>query len=314
MITDAAAVGQTLAVMPTQGPTLTPGIGVVEAHGIGQSQTQIANLTFGIGAVLSLAFCLVMAARQKRMLPLYVFGGACLAVPIEIFVDVLGRCSWATLDQPIIGTVMGREVPLLLLTTYMFYFPVAVVSLHSALEKGMSLRTWWICAGTAILSAWLFELYPVHAKWWYYYGKGQPLMVLGLPMWWGPAAVLAVIGSASLTFTIRRHVLGDRHSWFMLFALPLGIISVHLSASFPVFVALSSTENAGITNAAALFTIILALCGLHVLGLFMTGGVGVRDAAIRAKPAFPPSPDAASLDEIVLCGARAARGVVRKWV
>jgi hypothetical protein len=269
MVVDPTRAGRTLTPDVSQPGASTQGIGVVQENAIGATQTKIANGVFNVGAALSLVFCLVLAARQRRMLPLYIFVGSCLAVPVEMFVDVLGRCSWATLDQPIIANLMGRNVPLLNLTNYMVYFPGAIVAIHAALEKGLTLRQWWKFASYGILLAWLFELYPVHAHWWYYYGEGQPLELLGLPLWWGPVAVLAVLGASGLTFVIRHRVLQDRHTWLLMPAIPLAVISTHMTASFPTFVALSSTDKTAITSSAALLTIAVALAMIHLIGTFV---------------------------------------------
>jgi hypothetical protein len=289
IVEDAKMAGRVLTPIPADGVVrFTPGIGVVAVHGIGKTQTMIANGVFGVGAILSFLYCLITAIKQRQLYPLFVFAGACVAVPIEIFVDILGRCNWATQDQPIIGTIMGREVPLLILINYMVYFPGAVVAVHNALDKGMTLRGWWTFAAISIPLAWIFELYPVHAKWWYYYGEGQPLALHGLPMWWGPAAMLAVMGAAALTFVIRRDILRSRHAWFLVFAIPLGVVSIHMTSSFPVLVALSSTENPLITNAAAIFSVAMAFAMLHLIGLFVTRSNLNRE--VRAESAAVGKP------------------------
>jgi len=116
-----------------------------------------------------------------------------------------------------------------------------------------------------ILGAFVFELYPVSQKWWWYYGDGQPLNVNGLAAYWSFCADAAVTCGAAIIYLLRRNgYLKDRFSFLMMFLPAVLTPMLHMAVVWPVHSALSSSTNLWITTPAALVTIVLA-CTMTVL-------------------------------------------------
>ena len=246
--------------------TAVSGLWDVDYYALSATQSQVVNILFGALAFASLVFCVLTSIRERRSYPIYFFAGGTLAVYYEILTDILGRCVWATENEVVISSAFGRDLPLYANFLYMFYFPVAAVLIHRAIERGITPQQWfrWIAYGIPL--AFVFELYPVSQRWWYYYGDGQPLSILGLPMWWSFAATMAVTCSTAITYLIVYRVLQGRHLWSIMLVMPLSVVGLHMFVSFPVVMALGSSTSLLVTTPAALITMALSLAVLWVVG------------------------------------------------
>ena len=246
---------------------LTNGIGAdAPIYSVSHTQSLVVNTIFGITAALALVFCIRTAIRERQLYPLFLFLGGTVAVYYEFLTDILGRCMWVTQGEPGIFAAFGRELPLFAITNYMTYFPVARVTIYGALNRGITYQQWWKWVSIGIPLAFVFELYPVHARWWFYYGDGQPLAILGLPLYWSFCAVMAVMCTSAASFLIVKHFVGERRSWVTIFTLPLGVVGFHMAVVFPVHTTISSTTNLAVTTIGALATIALALSMLALMG------------------------------------------------
>src|SRR5262245_62726798 len=113
-----------------------PGIG--EWPIIPLSSGELTALTIGFGAValLALGFCVWIAVRERKLWPVYVYIGGGVASWYETLTDVLGHCAWAPPGNlPSIVDLFNRKMPLFYNFTYLFYFPVADVSVMLPLRR-----------------------------------------------------------------------------------------------------------------------------------------------------------------------------------
>jgi hypothetical protein len=242
-------------------------------YGLSSGESLFVNVLFFGAALVSLLYCIRISVREKKMYPLYLFLGGTLAVYYEILTDSLGRCVWATEGEWVISA-LGRDIPLFAVATYMFYFPIAMVSINLALEKGMTFSAWMKAAFIAIPIAYVFELYPVNAKWWWYYGDGQPLAFMGLPAYWSFAAMNAVMGSAAIAFLMRKYVFKGKNEFLLVFVVPLSVVGLHMPAIYPVHMALSTTTNIIYTTIGAIVSILISTCLLVAVGKIATARSG----------------------------------------
>ena len=246
---------------------IATGIGAdAPIYAVSHTQSLVVNAIFGVTAALALVFCVRAAIRARQLYPLFLFLGGTIAVYYEFLTDILGRCMWVTQAEPGTFAAFGRELPLFAITNYMTYFPVACVTIYGALSRGITYQQWWKWVRIGIPLAFVFELYPVHAHWWFYYGEGQPLAILGLPLYWSFCAVMAVMCTTAASFLIVRHFVGERRSWVTIFTLPLGVVGFHMAVVFPVHATISSTNNLAVTTVGALVTIALTLSMLALMG------------------------------------------------
>jgi len=249
-----------------------PAIGDHPIVPISATEMTVVTVVFGVLALAALAFCATVAVKRRQMWPIYLYIGGGLAVWYETLTDVLGRCVWAPPgDWPSVVDLYGRALPLFANFLYLFYFPVVQVGIVLLLERGLAYRTWLKFLGIAVVAAALFELYPVSRKWWWYFGDGQPVSVLGYPAYWAFCAEAAVSGGAAIIYLLRRNgYLTNRRSWLMMF-LPASLTPmIHMAIVWPAHTAISNSTNLWATTPAALLTIVLACTMIALIGRIAT--------------------------------------------
>jgi hypothetical protein len=229
-------------------------------------ESLLANTALGVLAAASLLYCLQLAVRQRRLYPLYVFIGGSLGVCYEFLTDVLGHVAWATQSEIVVARIFGRELPLYAYFVYMLYFPAAILLVIRRLDQGMSLCRWWAWSIAGIPLTCLFELYPLHQRWWVYYGANQPLPIGGFPLYWAFVNSMTLMSMAALNHLLLKNFLGAKHTWVLVFSIPVSLICVHMPVVFPAQSALNSTWSLVVTIPASLATIALSLALLQLLG------------------------------------------------
>jgi hypothetical protein len=245
------------------------------------SQTT-AVVVFGLAAVLSLLYCVVVARRERKAWPLYVFGGSMLLVAYEPINNFLGHCVYPTPSHFTMLTYLGQHVPVSTWFIYMFYFSVAVPFVMRRLEQGISARQLARYYVAAVLLCGAFE--PVFAsvhlgvRWWWYYGSNQALDFTGLPMFWWFANAMVVLVMAMTFHLLRRHLFTkDWHCLVFIPLAPLILIGVHLSAGTPYYIAITSTTGTLWSTVGALASIAISIFYMVIFG----ASVVVRG---RARP------------------------------
>jgi len=249
-----------------------PAIGDHPVVAISATEMTVVTVIFGLLALASLGFCVTVAVRRRQLWPVFLYIGGGVAVWYETLTDVLGRCVWAPPgDWPSVVDLYGRTLPLFANFTYLFYFPVVQVGVILLLERGLPFRKWLTYIAIAVSGAALFELYPVHRKWWWYFGDGQPVSILGYPVYWAFCAEAAVTGGAAIIYLLRRNgYLPERRSWLMML-LPASLTPmIHMAIVWPAHTAISSSTDLWVTTPAALATIVLACIMIALIGHIAT--------------------------------------------
>jgi hypothetical protein len=124
--------------------------------------------------------------------------------------------------------------------------------------------------GLSVPAAFVFELIPVNAKLWIYWGNAQPLVIWSLPAWWAFCNTAAVSISAACLFLFRKYALGDRHTWAFVLMLPLGVIGAHMIVTYPAITAISSSTDIVVTTVGAVGAIVLSGLVVFVFGKLLT--------------------------------------------
>jgi hypothetical protein len=226
---------------------------------IGATESLIKYLIFGCLALATLAYCLVVARRQGKLWPVFVFAGSALLVTYEPFNNLLAQCAYPSAgagEHDAMLTWFGQHVPWSTWLIYMFYFSFAVPQLVQRLDKGMTARQfvgfWAITA--AICAA--FEPAFAHTgglRWWYYYGEHQALDFTGMPMFWVVANSMVVVAMGVIFFLLKKYILTrDIQTIAFVPLAPLILFGVHGSAGMPVFVAISEGASELWSTAATL--------------------------------------------------------------
>ena len=227
---------------------------------ISATSSLVAELVFGIGALLSIGYCASVARREHKVWPIWVIVGSMLTMLWEPFTDLLLDCGYPRGPRVAVN-LFGHDIPLFIFFVYVFYFAPAVVWLYLRMQEGVTQRQFWKYSGVMVLACALFEPLPIALGWWHYLGN-QPLNFTGLPMHWWFTNATCVIAVPVAMYLIRKHLLSsDRQTW--IFApLMLMVVWASKSVDIPLVWVMSGTESSTLRTLASLGTITLSLAVL----------------------------------------------------
>jgi hypothetical protein len=244
----------------------------------------VADIVWGVLALLGLFYVLHACRRTRSPLPLIVLTGGAIAYLNEPIVDVLGLCWHPRIDQQRVINTFG-PLPLWGLFAYIVFFGAATFLLLEIMRRGVTRRQFWTgIAGLMVVNLGIeIPLLPTHL--YLYYGYHTPPMTVAkLPLYWlflnvgGPLLAAVVLFAGERFFTGRRMLLAA--------LVPMTSYAAYsLAAGWPIFSALHARHlDQGFVWAAAALTIAISALMLDQMALFLQG------RASRALPAPAPSP------------------------
>jgi hypothetical protein len=208
--------------------------------------------------VISLAYALYLARRERDPYPLFVFIGAAFAILLEPVGDIFTQVVYPHIDQVSLFTAWGRKLPLWMGPNYAFFFCVPVLLvMHYVLKPGLTVRKWWITYFLIVVGVTAFEQPGIAASSWKYYGQNGPLAINSYPVWVGFNNAQCLLSTAVAIHLFRQIGIRGKQSVLLIFLVPLVIAATHIAASLPVATATRSSENRMLIEAAALLTIFL---------------------------------------------------------
>lgn len=240
--------------------------------GLSFQEQMIPTVIFGLLALLSIAYAVRFARRQKTRYPYFLVLGTALTVVWEPFTNVLGQCTYPEIGQITLIEELGRKIPLYMGFFYMACAIWPVLWIVSRLEAGITESQWWKYYGVGLVLATLGESIPLHFGWWGYYGEQQPLWIPGFPpAWWWFANAQCVLVAAGMVHLLRKcGVLSESRSFLLVPLFPMLIWCTQGSASMPIFATLTSTMDIRLTTAASLLTMLMALMNVWISGRLVT--------------------------------------------
>jgi hypothetical protein len=213
---------------------------------ISATASLIRYLLFGGVALATLVYCVVVARRQHKQWPLFVFAGSALLVVYEPFNNLLAQCAYPSAGaggHDAMLTWFHQHVPWAVWLIYIFYFSFAVPLLMQRLERGMTVRQFWGFWAVVAAVCWAFEplfAHPKGLRWWYYYGPSQALAFTGMPLFWVVANSMVVVAMGVIFYLLKKYILTrDIETILFVPLAPLILFGVHGSAGIPVCVAIS---------------------------------------------------------------------------
>ena len=211
---------------------------------IGSTEQLVIELVFGAAALAALAYCAVVARRERKIWPLCVFGGAMLALPYEAVCDLFGNVAYPLQGQHTVLDVLGQPLPFYVWFIYCFYLSAPVVWLMKRFEAGITGRQLakYFAIGVALAAC--FEPLITAEKWWFYFGY-QPLKFTGMPMWWWFVNPTCVFGIAAVLYLVRKYALRrDMESLIFVPLVGLALFAIHGSAGFPQYLTINQSSHA----------------------------------------------------------------------
>jgi len=224
---------------------------------VSSTSSLAAELAFGIGALVSIGYCLHIARREHKVWPIWVVLGSMLTMLWEPFTDMLLDCGYPTGPRMAV-TLFGHHIPLYIFFVYVFYFAPAVTVLYLQLERGVTQRQFWKYSLIMIATCAVFEPIPVALGWWRYWGD-QPLNFTGLPMHWWFTDATCIVAVPVAMLLIRRHLLSsDRQTWTYA-PLMLMVVWASKSVDIPLVWVMSNSNSQPLRTLASLGSIVLSL-------------------------------------------------------
>jgi hypothetical protein len=229
-----------------------------------------------------LAWCGYRAVRRREPVALLILAGGLLATVIEPLLDNLGLLWFARNNVGIAFQLFDRYMPVYVVLGYGFYFGGQAFIAYDGLRNGKQARFLW----TVYAAAWVFDLAiesTGHLAGLYRYYGPQPFNLWGVPLWWmfvNPA--LPVV--AGLIF----FRLGDRlRAGRAILVVPLLAMTyggIYGATSWPIFVALHSSDSTPILYASGVvtdaFALIVVWLAITLLVPAPTGALNDHEAAV----------------------------------
>jgi len=231
---------------------------------ISATSSLAAELVFGVGALASMGYCVVVARREHKVWPYWVILGSMLTMLWEPFTDMLLDCGYPRGPRMAVN-LFGHDIPLYIFFVYVFYFAPAVAWLYLRLLQGVTQRQFWTYSGAMVLTCAAFEPAPIALGWWRYWGN-QPLNFTGLPMHWWFTDATCIVAVPVAMYLIRKHLLSsDRQTW--IFApLMLMVVWASKSVDIPLVWVMSNTESLPLRTLASLGSITLSVALMWGMG------------------------------------------------
>ena len=220
-----------------------------------QQQSTLLHVAIAL-SVLSAAYALWLARRERDGYPVFVFLGAGLAVLYEPLGDILSKVAYPPLDQISLMISFGRPIPLWMLPNYFFFFCVPVLLLlQFVVRRGVSARRWFLTYCSLTLLVALFEQPGINADAWRYYGAHRAFAINSYPVWVAFVNAETLMMLAVGIHLLRRTIISARTSFLFVILVPILLVGSHVGPAIFVASAMYSGTSQAIINAAALLTI-----------------------------------------------------------
>jgi hypothetical protein len=226
----------------------------------------------------------VLARRQKSLIPLYITIGGVLSLMYEPLGDWLELAWYPAVDQVTAVQFFGRSVPLFIGLLFVFYFGAVVVALTKLVDSGLTWRKWWIFSGGILLGQTIFEMICLaFGHPWLYYGN-QPFVLLNLPLWIMFTCVsFEILGGAGV-YAIQNYLRPQYH-WLAIPAMPVLFLAGHGASALPGALALHSTDNTALIWLGATGSIAVSVLIVWFVGLVFIESAKPKDAGAVVRTA-----------------------------
>jgi hypothetical protein len=234
---------------------------ITEAH------ARTMFILFGSIAVVVVLVALTEAVRRRSTLPLFCLVGSVLCNPVEPVWDALGNLRFhhgnmvafvmfPELPQPI-------EYPWWAAFVYTFFTGVTGYLFYRMFAAGVSWSRYWrYLSGMAVMNV-LVEGFLITSGY-DYYGYQPWRWGTDFPLWWVFTNYGELLGGALLAAAVTRW--GSRAYPLAIVIVPSSFAAWELWAGWPMFAALHADVSPLVLNLAALFTAVIAVGTIWVLG------------------------------------------------
>lgn len=221
---------------------------------------------FTVLAVMTLIYSIVLARRIRSPYPVYTCIGAGLATFYEPLGDFLAHVTYHEAQQLNFTVAFGYQVPLWVLPTYVIFFGFPTLWLLARIERGITMRLWFLSFAIGIVGAFAFEAPLLAMRSIEYYGANQPLQILGYPLWMAFANVCTMFAVATLVYFFVRSSVGRQYPMLLVPLMPVLVLTGNAGPALPLGSAINATLDVGIVNVAAVLSMLAATLYVWICG------------------------------------------------
>jgi hypothetical protein len=236
-------------------------------YGLSGGSQLAAEIVYGIGALLALAYCVQLARKDRKVWPLMVWIGGGVMTLWEPMQNIVTHVSYPEIGQHTAFEIYDLKMPVYLVLLYVTYFGIAVPWIMKKIEAGATVSQLMKIYFVIVALAAAFEPVPVHVMDWYrYYGDNQPLEFFGIPIWWFFVNAMVVVGMAMIFAAVRKHLLTA--DWQSVVFVPGALLvcgGLHHSAGIPVYTAIGSGWSSAATIPLSLLSCGIAVAWVYIL-------------------------------------------------
>jgi hypothetical protein len=184
--------------------------------------------------VIAVSWALVIAFRERDLMPVLICVGGLIAVINEPIWDLAGKIVYAS-NQPILYTSFeGRQVPVFLIPGYVVWVSVLGIAYSRLMARGVRPATLYKLAAASFLSVAIVETLGNSSKMWTYYGQAPAKWLVVAPQM---APVPVVCGF--LIYHLQRRVRGAGRLAYL--AVPgCALAGIYATTSWPIYYVLYS--------------------------------------------------------------------------
>lgn len=240
---------------------------IAEEYSISAGSQLGAEIAFGVGALLALAYCVYLARKDRKIWPLMVWLAGGVMTLWEPMQNIVTNVVYPADGQHTAFVIYDLKMPVYLVLLYVMYHGLTIPWLMKKIEAGVSIGWLMKMYFATVAFAAAFEPVPVHVMNWYHYeGANQPLKFFGIPIWWFFVNAMVVMGLAILLSALRKHVLTA--DWQTVAFIPGAVLitgGLHHSAGIPAYTAIGSGWGLGATIPLSLLSCVLAVVWVYLL-------------------------------------------------
>ena len=210
----------------------------VDMH-VSATNQAVFTLLCAIPSAYAIALAVVAVVKNRDYVwPLFLAGGL-LGVAVEPLLDLFGGVWWPTHGDWRIFTIVGVNVPLLVVMVYPWILGGQAYLAYRCVAGGMTRRRLWQLVLLFSLTDIAIETAGINGLHVYAYFGRQPLNLWGLPLWYVPCNAIGPIVAAVLFHLLRGRLTGPR-SVLLVAVLPMGFLGTYAMIGFPNWLSLNS--------------------------------------------------------------------------
>lgn len=258
-----------------------PGIpGAPVDMAVSASMEAAFTIVCGLPAILVLALTARAMIRDRNfVMPVFLLGGI-IGMFVEPILDYMGGVWWPFEGSWPAFTLLGVNVPLLVVLVYPWLLGGQGYWAYRSFEKGITTRRLWQLVAIFAVNDIVLETIGIKLLGVYGYFGTQPLNFWGLPLWYVPCNAIGPVVAGALAYVLRHRLTGIRRlAAAPLF--PIGYLGTYAAIGFPVWISLNSGWPMATATVAGLATFGLGYL-LVLLVAEITGTAGGARAPATA--------------------------------